>query len=702
MKTTRLLPVIVLCSAISIIALAGGCNTPLDKKYSKDGRQYGVVKGLFRERWWNFYERGSSFLQGGFYPEAIADFKEALRQRDRDQRRARTYGMHFIDYFPHRELGASYFHTGNFSEAQKELEASLAEADSGRAKYYLNEVRRAILKTSKADTAPATINLTAGGAEAVSNRFNLKVAGVVEDEAYARTVAVNNDPLFIELAEKKLEFSKEIKLKKGLNEIKIKTSDLLGNVSEKTVAVTGDFEGPQLNVNNAVDGQEVGQNKFVLRGAIDDASGITSLTINDQQLAYNKERDVEFSYTVQLHEGSNTIKLAAHDVAGNRTTNELNLIYVPKLAYRKPLHNVVTKGHPMSKEPIRLALSGEGILDTGAHRLFTAALQEQMGSAFKLTLKELADKQTVFYDTMYIDGSVSGPDDISAVTINSSPLSIKKPGKTIFFSQLIELKQGDNKIIIEVQDTKGATASKTVTITYQIPAVKKIGSRMSVAVLPFEQKGDATPASSSIYDNLVTAFLNQERFNIVSRGPELEAALRELKLSTTDLADKTKALQVGKIIAAEGILTGTVNETKNSIEIYARLINTETSGLMDAKDVYAEDKNLAQIQFIANGLAWKFKHSFPLVEGIVIKAAGKEVYADFGSASRVKKDMKFIVFREGEIMVHPVTGKKLGAETKELGQARVITVLEDMTVGKLIAEVIAGEQIQVKDKIITK
>ena len=53
-------------------------------------------------------------------------------------------------------------------------------------------------------------------------------------------------------------------------------------------------------------------------------------------------------------------------------------------------------------------------------------------------------------------------------------------------------------------------------------------------------------------------------------------------------------------------------------------------------------------------------------------------------------------------MVHPVTGKKLGAETKELGQARVITVLEDMTVGKLIAEVIAGEQIQVKDKIITK
>jgi len=224
-----------------------------------------------------------------------------------------------------------------------------------------------------------------------------------------------------------------------------------------------------------------------------------------------------------------------------------------------------------------------------------------MVSPFKLTLKELAEKQTVFYATMYIDGSVSGPDEIVAVKIDGSPLSIK-PGKNIFFSQLIELKPGDNRISIEVQDKRGATAAKTVTITYQAPAVMNIGSRMSVAVLPFEQKGEATPAGSTVYDNLVAAFLNQERFNIVSRGPELEAALRELKLSATDLADKTKALQVGKIIAAEGILMGTVNETRNSIEIYARLINTETTGLMDAKDVYAEDKNLAQVQYIVNVL----------------------------------------------------------------------------------------------------
>ena len=66
MKTKKILPTILLLAALIAIGFAGGCNTPPDKKYFKDGRQYGVVKGLFRERWWNFYERGCSFLQGGF------------------------------------------------------------------------------------------------------------------------------------------------------------------------------------------------------------------------------------------------------------------------------------------------------------------------------------------------------------------------------------------------------------------------------------------------------------------------------------------------------------------------------------------------------------------------------------------------------------------------------------------------------------
>jgi len=93
----------------------------------KDGKEYGKVSGaFFRHRWWNYYERGLSFAEGEFFPEAVSDLEEAIQQRTRDQRMARTYGMHFMDYFPHRELGIVYYETGDFEGAKRELEVSLS------------------------------------------------------------------------------------------------------------------------------------------------------------------------------------------------------------------------------------------------------------------------------------------------------------------------------------------------------------------------------------------------------------------------------------------------------------------------------------------------------------------------------------------------------------------------------------------------
>ncbi len=64
--------------------------------------------------------------------------------------------------------------------------------------------------------------------------------------------------------------------------------------------------------------------------------------------------------------------------------------------------------------------------------------------------------------------------------------------------------------------------------------------------------------------------------------------------------------------------------------------------------------------------------------------------------------MKFIIFRQGAAISHPLTGKTLGNEIRELGQARVINVLEAVSIGRLIAEGLKGQPIRVKDRIITK
>ena len=699
MKILRLSFLIIFVSAALSSLFQCAAKSP-NPAYVKDGEEYGKVRGTFRHRWWNYYERAQSFAEGGFFEEALSDLKDAIEGRDEDQRRARTYGMHFMDYFPHRELGIVYFNVGRYKEAEEELELSLSMVDTGRAKYFLNEVRKALIEASAADTEPPTIHIAPVSEVETTNSFRLTLEGEVEDDSYANEIVINEEPLFIELSSKRLLFNKEIKLEKGINTIKIKGSDLLGKITEKEFKVFADFEGPALNISNFSDGQEIGEEKIVLKGAIADATGITSLKINDEVLAYDKEKSAEFSIALDLKEGENRITFTATDIAGNTTTGELRLTYIPRLAKREYLLGKCLSERPNQRQPIRIAFSGSGILDTGQSLFYSPVISKQTDAAFRLKFKDLADKQTVYFDTLYVDGSATGSNKINSVKINDSQLLII-PGKTIYFNQLVELKEGENTLTLEVGDEKGNSLSKTVTIIYKVPKVHQLGSRMSLAILPFQIKGEESTAGSVVYDNLVNAFIGQSRFNIVSRGEELEAVLRELKLSQTDLVDKDAAVKVGRLVAAEGILTGTVQETKNSIEIYARLVNTETSLVLEAKDVYGQEKSLSQIQYLTNGLALKLRNSFPLIEGIVIKTSGNSVFADFGTIQGIKKEMKFIVFRMGEPIIHPITGKELGSETEELGVATVIDVYEDMSMGKLLAE-FDPSRIQIKDMIITK
>ena len=137
-------PTILLLFLIAAVLWTGGCaQQPAGKVYVKDGKEYGKTSGyIFRHKWWNYYERGISYAEGEFYEDAIGDFTQAINQRPGDQRMARTYGMHFIDYFPHRELGIIHYQRGDLAAARKELELSLSQYPSAKARYYLDRVRK--------------------------------------------------------------------------------------------------------------------------------------------------------------------------------------------------------------------------------------------------------------------------------------------------------------------------------------------------------------------------------------------------------------------------------------------------------------------------------------------------------------------------------------------------------------------------------
>jgi len=133
-----------------------------------DGKEYGVVDGNFREEWYSYQERGESYLEGECWEAALSDFERAIELRtavDRaadvsgcDQRRARTYGMHFEDWFGHRGKGIALYELDRIDEAIKSLETSLECTESSQAQFYLDKARKEGLENSGADKKDPTIS----------------------------------------------------------------------------------------------------------------------------------------------------------------------------------------------------------------------------------------------------------------------------------------------------------------------------------------------------------------------------------------------------------------------------------------------------------------------------------------------------------------------------------------------------------------
>jgi hypothetical protein len=134
------------------------------------------------------------------------------------------------------------------------------------------------------------------------------------------------------------------------------------------------------------------------------------------------------------------------------------------------------------------------------------------------------------------------------------------------------------------------------------------------------------------------------------------------------------------------------------MEIVARLVDTETSEILDSEDVYDEAKDTASLRGLAQGLAVKFHHAFPLLDGIVLQQKGNSIFTDLGK-DKVKLNRRLLVFRE-EPLNHPVTGKIVGAENVIMGKARVSQIMPEMSKADLLEG--KPEAVQPLHRVITE
>ena len=110
----------------------------------------------------------------------------------------------------------------------------------------------------------------------------------------------------------------------------------------------------------------------------------------------------------------------------------------------------------------------------------------------------------------------------------------------------------------------------------QILLAKKI-----IAIKDFEViMGSNKEVAKYVQEDVTTALVNSGQFNVVERS-KLQSLLDELKLAQAGLIDPAGAKEVGKLLGADIILTGTLAPTGDEWNVNLRVINTET-GLIAA------------------------------------------------------------------------------------------------------------------------
>lgn len=151
-------------------------------------------------------------------------------------------------------------------------------------------------------------------------------------------------------------------------------------------------------------------------------------------------------------------------------------------------------------------------------------------------------------------------------------------------------------------------------------------SSITMAVFPFSvaAPGTSPAAGAMVAEYAVAFFSTQPSFKVVERGQYRRVA-EELALSQTGVIDEGRALEAGKLLAAEYLLTGSINEAMGKRLISARLVRTET-GEVAASGVVTTDAGQLDA-FYRDALGEKAGVSGTVLRSVVLPGWG-QFYTD--------------------------------------------------------------------------
>lgn len=688
--------------ALVLGLLLGACAAEQDARYTRDGVQYGVTEGVFRGRWWSYYERGASFLKGGFHAEAAADFEEALRGRSRDSWRARTYGLHFVEYFPNRELGIAEYRLGNLEQAEDLLQRSLEQIDTERAHHYLDLVKKEqIAQGVLQDTGGPSVNvhLAAAGLTGVQapaapeepvrlEDGRLVVAGWqvacgidASDDTGVSGVALNGERLPQRGSRPELRLQRGVPLREGDHEIAVTAYDLAGNEVEQTVPVRIDLTGPSIGLFAPASAVTTEAAEIQIEGAAADATGLAEIRMDDRVLAApDGATRAEFSATLALEPGANQAVLVARDVAGNETYKAVE-VYLGAASSAGARLWLLERRRP---DALRMAATSDAAL--------SAALAATAESATGIRLKSpKPDRPYRHSRTLRVAGEVTAETQLAALSINGDPVAPLTGAPTESFNRRLpmdtdKIEEGGATVPVSIraEDASGNVMEESFDVEVRPVELDSRESRMPVAVLAFAGQDTEPAAAEMLRLNAESSLLEQGRFRVLDRM-RLQDVLTEQQLAAA-LADPNQAIAIRQFINAHVFLVGDVFEREQGgLELKARVISTETSDLLATLDVYIENaEDRAQIEDACANLAEQLEAVFPRLSGEVLGVRGAmpnaQLLVNWTAEDGIQEGVYLFVVHEEEPWVDEDTGEVLApAEYVPVSRARVVRVTGSAT-----------------------
>ena len=652
--------------AFLLIALAAsGCATDT-ARFEKEGVAYGVTEGSFRGRWWSYYERGRSFLDGGFYTEAQRDFETALNERDLDQRWARTYGLHFTaQYFPNRELGVALYHQGAYDEAAARLESSQAQQPSARAEWYLRETRK---KMSEGDTVAPTLSFGGEHTASLSTRTATLMLRA-EDNTYIDTITVDGRDLNIGAPARTVDTSATVAIAPGPNTIAVRVRDVAGLETESTWQVYGDFDGPavSLDLPATLPG--------VLEGTVSDRAGVARLTVAGVSATLSESADGQrFRVALAAPDLAQPLVCIAEDALGNASTI------------------------PLPADRLKVADARSAAVTAPLVTLAQPATE----STPKVTLANLASGQRYLREEIVVDIEIEAPAGVRSLTLNEAPVDVLPVRGSQRLRRRVALPEaGPVAMIAVLEDQQGKRVETRADIERVLTDVEQLSNRLSLAILGNIWEGPNRVAQAEetfIADELNRVLYDEGRFDLVARDA-LPEILTEQELAAA-AGSRHGASPLRDIVPAEMMAVGLVRKDAESVEIILQAISLETSQLMGYADIAGRANTREELRVLVADLALRFLQEFPRVQGQVASVRGADTaISNLSQRDRVRPKMKCLLFRQGEEIHDPVTGALLGAPAEVIAEGWFDGVTPTLSTIRLPQGQAA---IEVQDFVITK